>query len=96
MSDCMKCDFGYGECTCGNEAAALEQIPSSDLLESRLQYALDTIALIDRECSLCHPYIKLPDRVQKLINDRERDSNSVLSATQSRTNGGKQQQRKGE
>ena len=27
MSDCMKCDFGTGECTCGREAA-LSQVPA--------------------------------------------------------------------
>jgi len=38
--------------------------------ESSMQYALDTIAFIDRECSLCRPYSTLPDRIQKLIHDR--------------------------
>ena len=27
MSDCMKCDFGTGECTCGREAA-FSQVPA--------------------------------------------------------------------
>jgi hypothetical protein len=45
-------------------------------LESKLLYALDTINLIDRECSLCKPFNTLPDRIQVLIHARSLDSNA--------------------
>ena len=44
--------------------------PTGEPDETKLQHALDTIASIDRECSLCQPYLTLPDRVQGLIYER--------------------------
>ena len=44
--------------------------PEPDEPVKTLQHALDTIALVDRECSLCQPYLTLPDRVQRLIRKR--------------------------